>query len=84
MGLLSFAQFHVVPLTIFPGDRIVLLSDGVTEAEDPTGTEFGQNDLGRYLALADPIPALFTALERFCKGVRAADDQTVLTIDRFA
>jgi len=82
VGLLDFARFHAIPVTPHPGDRIVMLSDGITEAEDPEGTQFGATELGHHLA--QPVEALFQALTRFCKGAHAQDDQTVLTIERFA
>ena len=84
VGLLDFARFHAIPLTLAAGDRIVLLSDGISEAEDPDGIQFGQAELGRYLGETEPVLAVFAALGRFCKGAHAQDDETMLTIDRLA
>ena len=84
VGLLEFARFHVIPLSLGVGDRIVMLSDGISEAEDPEGTQFGVAELARYIGQPEPVPALFAALGRFCAGAHAQDDQTVLTIDRLA
>jgi serine phosphatase RsbU (regulator of sigma subunit) len=82
VGLLDFARFHAIPFTLYPGDRVVLLSDGITEAEDPEGTQFGTAEMQHHLA--QPVEALFQALARFCKGAHPQDDQTVLTIERLA
>ena len=82
VGLLPFASFHALPLTLAAGDRIVLLSDGITEAEDATGTQFCQEEMGKYLRNRESVPELFDRLREFCKGAHAEDDQTVLTIDR--
>jgi serine phosphatase RsbU (regulator of sigma subunit) len=82
VGLLDFARFHAIPVTLYPGDRIVMLSDGITEAEDPVGTQFGVTEMEPYLDR--PVDELFQALTRFCKGAHAQDDQTVLTIERLA
>jgi len=82
VGLLDFARFHAIPFTLNPGDRVVMLSDGITEAEDTEGTQFGATAMGPYLA--QPVDALFQALARFCKGAHAQDDQTALTIERVA
>jgi len=84
VGLLEFARFHVIPLSLGVGDRIVMLSDGISEAEDLEGTQFGVAELARYIGQPEPVPALFAALGRFCAGAHAQDDQTVLTIDRLA
>jgi len=40
VGLLDFARFHVIDITLSVGDRIVLVTDGITEAEDAEGTQF--------------------------------------------
>ncbi len=82
VGLLDYAHFHAIPITLFPGDRIVLLSDGITEAEDLQGAQFAAEEMAQHLAQPEPVAALFRALAGFCKGAHAQDDQTVLTIDR--
>jgi serine phosphatase RsbU (regulator of sigma subunit) len=81
-GLFGFVRFHGIPLRFEPGDRILLLTDGITEAEDTQGAQFGVAGLERYLGAPNPVDALFLALEQFCMGTRPQDDQTVLTIER--
>jgi phosphoserine phosphatase RsbU/P len=82
VGLFNFARFHCIPLKLEVGDRILLLTDGITEAEDVQGDQFGADNLERYLREPDAVDALFAALEQFCVGTRPQDDQTVLTVDR--
>jgi serine phosphatase RsbU (regulator of sigma subunit) len=82
VGLVDFARFHAIPVTLSPGDRLILLSDGISEAEDPAGTQFGHGEMDQYLKQPEPVAALFQALFQFCQGAHALDDQTVLTIDR--
>jgi sigma-B regulation protein RsbU (phosphoserine phosphatase) len=82
VGLLSQSSFHSIGLVLAPGDRLVMLSDGITEAEDADGEQFGIEQLYRPLLQADPVSALFGALEQFCNGARLLDDQTVLVIER--
>ena len=81
VGLLDGADFHSIRLTLSPGDRIILLSDGITEAEDPRGEQFGIEQLYPHLLRPDPVSALFGALEQFCNGTGSLDDQTVLVIE---
>lgn len=82
VGLFGFVSFHGIPLRLDPGDRILLLTDGITEAEDLKGAQFGT--AGAELCFRDlnVVESLFLALEQFCVGTRPQDDQTVLTIDR--
>ncbi len=88
VGLLDFARFHAVSVRLAAGERLVLLSDGITEAEDATGTQFGNEALDSSLTEAatgtNPTAALFDAVDRFAHGVPAQDDRTVLTIERLA
>jgi phosphoserine phosphatase RsbU/P len=84
VGLLAFARFHSIRLTLAVGDRIVLLSDGITEAEDPDGTQFGFERLEVHLTAPNPVGALFAATEQFGQGTHQQDDQTVLVIERTA
>jgi sigma-B regulation protein RsbU (phosphoserine phosphatase) len=84
VGLFGFAQYHVVHVTLSIGDRIVLLTDGITEAEAGDGDQFGMERLAEPMLQADPIAALLSAVDTFCKGSPAQDDRTILAIERIA
>jgi phosphoserine phosphatase RsbU/P len=84
IGMLPTARFHSIPVKLKPGTRLVLLSDGVSESENPAGEQFTVQHFEPYLNSADPIHSVFEAVERFCAGVPQADDRTMLTIDRLA
>jgi serine phosphatase RsbU (regulator of sigma subunit) len=82
VGLIPDAAFHIVRLSLSAQSRIVLLSDGVTETEDTTGTQFGTAQLKLHLAAREPIAAIFSAVHRFGDGAPPQDDRTLLVIDR--
>lgn len=84
VGMIPEASFHAIPLAVPVGGRVVLLSDGVSEAENAAGEEFTISEFEPYLTGKDPIAAVFTAVDRFCNGIPQADDRTMLTIDRLA
>jgi serine phosphatase RsbU (regulator of sigma subunit) len=84
VGLVDFASFHAISIALAVGDRIILLSDGISEAENVDGIQFGLARVGRHATQADPVTSLFSALDQFCQGSRPQDDQTVLSIDRLA
>jgi sigma-B regulation protein RsbU (phosphoserine phosphatase) len=84
VGLLEFARFHSIPIRLAIGDRIILLSDGINEAENVDGIQLGLPQVERHVMQSDPVAALFSALDQFCQGARSLDDQTVLSIDRIA
>jgi serine phosphatase RsbU (regulator of sigma subunit) len=84
VGLLDFARFHVIPVTLSVGDRIVLVTDGITEAEDAEGTQFGVTRLHDLIIAQDPVASVFSAVEQFCEGASLLDDQTMLVIQQVA
>ncbi len=84
VGLFDFAQYHVVPLTLSIGDRVVLLTDGITEAEAGDGDQFGLERLQPPMFKSDPLASLLDAVEEFCKGAPPQDDRTILSIQRIA
>jgi len=84
VGLLDFARFHSISITLAVGDRVVLLSDGINEAENVDGIQFGLPRVEYHVMQTDPVAELFSALDLFCQGARPLDDQTVLSIDRTA
>ncbi len=64
IGLIEGATFDRVEVTLAPGDRLFLMSDGITECPGSGGEEFGAQGLARFLTgNADlPNPALLEAL----------------------
>ncbi len=78
LGVLPEVDYEEVRLYLHPGDRILLLSDGVVEARKPSGELFGfdrvhnlSNQTATYIADA-------------AKAFGQEDDITVLTVKRLA
>jgi len=69
------------------GDRVVLYSDGVTDATDPAGKMFGKERLVHLLAGAEALSAeklvqrILKEVEAWGKGTPAFDDLTLLVIE---
>jgi phosphoserine phosphatase RsbU/P len=49
MGVLKDTEFPVHEMTLQPGDRFLLCTDGVTEAENAAGVAFGDQKLGQVV-----------------------------------
>ncbi len=66
------------------GDRLLLASDGVTEAVNAAGEMFGAARLEQAirdgLAAGAPLDEITGALERFCEGIAPLDDTTLADI----
>ena len=72
-------------VSIHPGDTLLLYSDGVTEACNSTGEEFGEDRLARALRQTSDTPAdnvtreIVNAVSAF-SGASRTDDITVVAI----
>ncbi len=75
-------------LSIAPGELVCLYTDGVTEANDPQGNEFGMPRLKEFLGaqagleVAEIDARLSRELESHASGEPFADDRTLVMIRR--
>jgi serine phosphatase RsbU (regulator of sigma subunit) len=86
VGLLEFAPYGQGEARLDPGDTIIVFSDGVSEALDSAGEEFGDDRLIASIADVTALPAqtvvdrIVTAVRGFTKGAPQSDDITVMVI----
>ena len=75
-------------LVLAPGDRLVLYTDGMTEAFAPDGSEFGEDALSAAIQSTRDTPgpqvtkALVDIVHQFEQGGDQSDDMTLLILDR--
>jgi phosphoserine phosphatase RsbU/P len=75
-------------LSLEPGDALLLFSDGMYEATDGKGREFGLERLKKgFLALrerpsAEIVRALIERVNEFTRGCPCEDDRTVVVVKR--
>ena len=71
-----------------PGDLLLLYTDGIVEAHDSRGREFGLDRVRRILldyrkaSARETAETLMTAVREFGAGLMAEDDRTVVVIRR--
>ncbi|HEV3073562.1 MAG TPA: SpoIIE family protein phosphatase, partial [Thermoanaerobaculia bacterium] len=88
IALLPTAGYQAAEIRLAPGDSLVLYTDGIVEANDPHGEEYGTErlaDLCRRHCQApcsDLAAALDADLEAFVRGVPFADDRTLVMARR--
>ena len=86
IGLFQDGEFPEQQSLLSPGDKVVLYSDGVSEAANFENERYGDDRLEQALAQrrALPGPALHRALiddiNAFTKGAAQADDLTLLVL----
>lgn len=83
LGLFEGIQYEQATIDLVPHDQIVFYTDGITEAVDPAGEQFGLKRLDQAIAncslTADGLMrAILEALEAFTSGMPVADDRTIL------
>ena len=89
-GLLASATYEEHVLTLAPGDRLYLCTDGVFEAENPSGQELGVPafidilDRNRDLSLEDLLSSVMQSVEDWSAAAGPVDDASVLAIERYA
>jgi phosphoserine phosphatase RsbU/P len=86
LGLLPGVEYEKRTVSLADNDVVLLYSDGVTEANNPVGEEFGEDRLLENLvSLRDqPAPSilqgLIQAVQRWMSGTPAADDLTLVVV----
>jgi sigma-B regulation protein RsbU (phosphoserine phosphatase) len=77
-------------VTLRPGDRLALYSDGLTTARNAEGEHFGAHrllaalDEGRRLPLADALGVLVGSVEKWCGDTPRQADLLALLVEREA
>jgi sigma-B regulation protein RsbU (phosphoserine phosphatase) len=87
VGLVETAEFEVAEAQLQPGDKVVIYSDGVTEAQNAAADFFGKKRLRdaiapqaacNCLAIHDAIQE---AVAAFTEGAAQSDDITLLILE---
>jgi serine phosphatase RsbU (regulator of sigma subunit) len=79
VGLLDGAEYTAGNVTLRPGWRFILVSDGITEAEDAQGEFFGDERLDSA-SLCGDLPGVLQRMADFCAGHPANDDCTIVEV----
>jgi len=86
VGLLEFAPYSQETVQLDAGDTIVIFSDGVSEALNAAGEEFGDDRLEKCAAGALDqgssvlVERIVASVREFTKGAAQSDDITVMVI----
>lgn len=86
LGMFPETRYHEYHLSFEPGDVLVLYTDGVTEAQNPAGEEFGRDRLVEAVKetydrpARDLIASLETTVLKWTANAGANDDITFFVI----
>jgi len=87
VGLLEGSKYELAGRQLSPGEKVVIYTDGVTEAQDARGAFFGRKrlfDLVRAQASASSSElhdAIQGAVREFTEGAPQSDDITLVVLD---
>lgn len=88
IGFAENAQYEEEAISLAPGDYLVIHSDGITEAQNESGEEFGEARLealvlqGRGSAARQLIDHVFAEVSRHAGKAPQTDDMTLVVIRR--
>lgn len=88
LGMFCTMEYPVEPVRLADGDSLILYSDGVTEAVDGSGMEFGEERLIACIRERSAHPAkelargILQSVSEHRGGRAATDDLTVLVVRR--
>ena len=86
IGLIETAQYPTATRTLDPGDTMLLLTDGITEAFNIDGRVFSseriQGSVTRrpYASAMDVVQSLTDEVGRFSEGTEQSDDITCVAM----
>jgi sigma-B regulation protein RsbU (phosphoserine phosphatase) len=86
LGMFTDQQFKATTHNLELGDTLVLFTDGVSEAQDASGTEYGVSQLQALLQECvnrcpeELVKCLQERLEAFRNGTERADDETLVAL----
>lgn len=80
VGLLPDTEFESTRLKLAPGERLLVVTDGVTEAENSLDEFFGDENLEAAAFTENPFEEILSRVQEFCKGRPLNDDCTVVDL----
>lgn len=86
IGIEPDARYEQKRFSVQPGDLLVLCTDGILEAMNPAGQQYGLSGLKRMveknadLSASDLVETIRADLARFVGTARQQDDQTLLLL----
>lgn len=88
LGLVPNPRFEESALLLRPGETLVVTTDGIIEASDPRGEEFGLARLQALVAESRGLPPgqlaarVLDAVREFARGEPVTDDFTLVAVRR--
>jgi sigma-B regulation protein RsbU (phosphoserine phosphatase) len=86
LGAFENTSYERTTLALEPGDTILVFTDGISEAANVAGDQFGEDRLAEHITALAGLPAaevvghLSDTVDAFAEGAPQADDMTLLAL----
>jgi sigma-B regulation protein RsbU (phosphoserine phosphatase) len=86
VGAFEWAEYEEAGAALAPGDLLLIFSDGISEAENEAGEEYGEERLARFAVehrglIADELrDAVFAEVDAWSGTRERGDDQTLVIV----
>ena len=80
VGMIPAVSYTSDKFKVKPGERILIVTDGVTESENPTGECYGEQRLQAAVMGGADLGVLFDQVSAFTQGSPLEDDCTILEV----
>jgi len=86
VGAFDFARYEEAPLTLAKGDVLLVFSDGISEAQNAEGEEYGEERLAHFavehshLSADEMRRAVFEEIDKWSGDTERGDDQTLMIL----
>ena len=86
VGSFDFASYDEAQVSLEPGDLLLVFSDGISEAQNSLGEEYGEGRLAqlaaenRHKSAADLMRAIFEEVDGWSGASERGDDQTLVIL----
>jgi HAMP domain-containing protein len=81
VGMFDYAEYSPQSVTLRPGTRLVIFTDGLTDAQNVAAEEFGEDRLIERCRSAADASAVIHAVAEWSAGAEQFDDTTVIVVD---
>lgn len=84
LAIVDDVEYENFTIPLPPGSAFFIYSDGVTDAANPAGDYFGEENLRKYLVAAPNssaqalVESMMTGIRNFANGAKQSDDITIL------
>jgi sigma-B regulation protein RsbU (phosphoserine phosphatase) len=81
VGMFADTRYSAKSAKLLPGSRLVIFSDGLTDAQNAAGEEFGEDRLIECCRTAADASRVIQAVAEWSAGIEQFDDTTVIVLD---